>query len=79
MEVARREEPQATAQIYENGVISLNREGTADTLDTSAGVFIDRSTNGITMGYMADNLSLSDTEIEAIVGNIRSFLENNSN
>ena len=78
MSVASRSDPQATADIYENGVVSLNRDGSVDTLDTSLGVFIDRETNGVTMGYMAERLNLTNTEIDAIVANVRQFLEDNN-
>jgi hypothetical protein len=77
MSVAQREDPQAVAEIYQNGVVSLSREGSADTLDTSVGIFIDRQDNSVSMGYMAEFLDLSDSEVERIVENVRSFLEQN--
>jgi hypothetical protein len=78
MQVAKFNDPQATAEIYENGVVSLNRGGSVDTLDTSVGMFIDRQDNSVTMGYMAEFLDLSDSEIDQIVQNIRTFLEQNN-
>jgi len=78
MNVAQYSDPQATAEIYENGVVSLNRGGSVDTLDTSVGVFIDRQDNSVSMGYMAEFLDLSDSEIDQIVQNTRTFLEQNN-
>lgn len=78
MSVARREDPQAVAQIYENGVVSLNRDGSVDTLDTSVGIFIDRQDYSVSMGYMAERLNLSTAEIDEVVANVREFLENNN-
>jgi len=78
MEMARRGEPQATANIYENGVVSLNRDGSVDTLDTALGIFIERDTNDVAMGYMGEDINLSSGEIDEIVENTRQFLEENN-
>ena len=78
MEMARRGEPQATANIYENGVVSLNRDGSVDTLDTALGIFIERDTNDVAMGYMGEDINLSPGEIDEIVENTRQFLEENN-
>lgn len=78
VEMARREDPQATADIYENGVVSLNRQGSVDTIDTSIGVFISRSDNTVAMGYMGDDLNMTQDQIDTIVSNIRTFLESNN-
>jgi len=76
--MAQRSDPQATAEIYENGVVSLNRGGSVDTLDTALGIFIERGTNTVAMGYMAEDINLTPNEIDEIVENTRQFLEENN-
>jgi len=78
MAMAQRSDPQATAEIYENGVVSLNRDGSVDTLDTALGIFIERDTNDVAMGYMGEDINLSPNEIDEIVENTRRFLEENN-
>lgn len=78
MNVAQYRDPQAVAEIYENGVVSLNRGDSVDTLDTAVGIFIERRTNSVAMGYMAEFVDLDSDEIDEIVQNVRDFLEQNN-
>lgn len=74
MNVANYDDPQATADIYRNGVVSFNREGTVQTLDTVAGFFIDRENNEVSMGYVGEGVDIDENDVEEIVRSVRRSL-----
>jgi hypothetical protein len=76
MNVANYDDPQATADIYRNGVVSFNREGTVQTLDTVAGFFIDRENNEVSMGYVGEGVDIDENDVEEIVRSVRRSLRN---
>jgi len=74
LSVAERRGPQATAEIYENGIVSFDQEGNVQTLDTVAGFFIDRESLDVSMGYVGEGVDMTEDDIEEVVRAVRRSL-----